>query len=79
MGEASKYRLLVVAECLTCQRTGKFLAADLAQWAGHRREIWETPFRCTQCGGRKFKVTCEEANTDRSHETVVWRPVKLKS
>lgn len=79
LGEAAKYRLLVVAECLGCHRTAKFMATDLAQWSGHKRDIHEIPFRCTQCGGKKFKITCEEIHRERSHEVVVWKPVKVKT
>lgn len=78
LGEASKYRLLVVAECLGCGRTGRFLASDLEQWAGRQRPVRETPFTCTHCKGRRFNISCEEINTDRTREIVVWRPVKIK-
>lgn len=78
LGEASKHRLLVVAECLGCGRVGRFLASDLAQWAGRQRPVHETPFTCTNCKGKHFRITCEEINTDRKPEIVVWRPVKIK-
>lgn len=78
LGEAAKHRLLVLAECLGCGKAGKFLASDLAQWSGYQKDIHETPFRCTTCESRKFKITCEEIHTERTHEVVVWRPVKLK-
>lgn len=78
LGEAAKYRLIVVAECSGCGKTGKFLALDLAKWSGYQKDIYETPFRCTTCDSCKFKITCEEMNTERNHEVTVWRPVKLK-
>ena len=78
LGEAAKYRLLVVAECAGCGKTGKFLASDLAQWCGYRKDIHETPFRCTTCESRTFKITCEEIHHERSHELVIWKPVKVK-
>lgn len=78
LGEASKYRLIVVAECLGCGKTGKFMSSDLAQWAGRQRLVEETPFRCKTCESRKFRITCEELHNDRTNELVVWRPVKLK-
>lgn len=55
------------------------MASDLAQWSGNKRDIFEIPFRCTTCESRKFKITCEELCPERSHEVVVWRPVKLKT
>lgn len=78
LGEAAKYRLIVVAECLGYGKTGKFLASDLAAWSGYQKDIYETPFRCTTCDSRKFKITCEEIHTERSHELVIWKPVKVK-
>ncbi len=44
----------------------------------YQKDLYKTPFRCTTCDSRKFKITCEEMNTERNHEVTVWRPVKLK-
>lgn len=30
LGDAARYRMLVVSECLDCLREGKFMATDLA-------------------------------------------------
>ena len=78
LGDAAKHRLIVAAQCSSCGKTGKFLASDLAKWSGYQRDIYETPFRCTTCDSRKFKITCEEWHRERSHEITVWRPVKIK-
>lgn len=56
----------------------RFLSMDLVDWAGRQRPIHDIPLRSTECDGRKFMITCEELNTERSNQIVTWRPVKLK-
>ena len=79
LGDAQKHGLLIVAECKGCRRMGRFLANDLCSWAGRERQIPEVPFRCRECGTREFRISCEETDRDRTPETVVWRPVKIKT
>lgn len=78
LGKALRHNMLVVATCRDCQRQGRFLAKDLASFYGHGRDPFSLKFRCTPCDTRNCKVTIMDNPYDRTPETIVWRPVKVK-
>lgn len=78
LGKAIRHNMLVVATCRDCQRQGRFLATDLATFYGHGRDPHSLKFRCTHCNTRNSKITLMDNPYDRTPETIVWRPVKVK-
>lgn len=78
LGKALRHNMLVVATCRECQNQGRFMAKDLATFYGHGRDPFSLKFRCTHCDTRNCKVTIMDNPYDRTPETIVWRPVKVK-
>lgn len=78
LGKAVRHQMLIVAECRQCGRQARFLASDLVQFYGHGRIIQSLPFKCRECGIGGCKILPVEHQTERVHEVVVWRPVKIK-
>ena len=54
------------------------LARDLATFYGHGRDPYSLKFRCTHCNTHNSKITLMDNPYDRTPETIVWRPVKVK-
>lgn len=78
LGKALRHNMLVVATCRDCQRQARFTASDLAKFYGQGRDPHSLKFRCTHCDNRNCKVTIMDNPYDRTPETVVWRPVKIR-
>ncbi|WP_454287838.1 hypothetical protein [Rhizobium arsenicireducens] len=78
LGKAVRHHMLVVATCKQCERQARFLASDLAGLYGHGRDPRTLPFRCKACDLRGCRITVMESPFDRTHETIVWRPVKVR-
>lgn len=78
LGKAARHNLFVLVECRLCRRQARFLARDLATFYGHGRRPSGLPFRCEECDSRDCKVIVAENNFERSHEVVVWRPMKIR-
>ncbi len=78
LGKALRHNMLVVATCRECQNQGRFMAKDLATFYGHGRDPFSLKFRCKHCDTRNCKVTIMDNPYDRTPETIVWRPVKVK-
>lgn len=76
--DAARYRMLVAAKCRDCGKTGKFMATDLAGMYGRHKRPKELPFKCDACGTKNCDVTLEEWGDERVHETIVWRPTKVR-
>ncbi|PPJ47430.1 hypothetical protein C0075_17930 [Rhizobium sp. KAs_5_22] len=78
LGKAIRHHMFVVATCRRCERQARFLASDLGGVYGHGRDPRSLPFRCTVCDSRDCRVTLMEPPFDRTPETIVWRPVKIR-
>ena len=78
LGKAARHNMLIVATCRKCDRQARFLARDLASLYGHGRDPRNLPFVCSNCETRDCKVTIMGNPYDRTPETVVWKPVKVK-
>lgn len=78
LGKATRHNMLVVATCRHCERQARFLASDLAGFYGHGRDPRTLPFRCKACDRRDCRVTLMDWPFDRTPETIVWRPVKVR-
>ena len=78
LGQATRHRLFVMAECRTCKRSARFLASDLASIFGHGRNPYTLKFKCTNCDSSNCTSTLEWPDFERTHEHYVWRPVKVK-
>lgn len=78
LGKAIRHHMFVVATCRRCERQARFLASDLGGFYGHGRDPRTLPFRCTICDSRDCRVTLMEPPFDRTPETIVWRPVKVR-
>jgi hypothetical protein len=78
LGKAVRHNMLVVATCRDCEREARFLARDLATFYGHGRDPHSLKFRCTACDRHNCKITMMDNPYDRTPETIVWRPVKVK-
>lgn len=78
LGKATRHNMLVVATCRHCERQARFLASDLAGFYGHGRDPRSLPFRCKACDRRDCRVTLMDWPFDRTPETIVWRPVKVR-
>jgi hypothetical protein len=78
LGKALRHNMLVVATCRDCERQARFLARDLATFYGHGRDPFSLKFRCTECDKHNCKITLMDNPYDRTPETIVWRPVKVK-
>lgn len=70
--------MLVVTECRRCGRQAQFLATDLVNFFSPGRHLETLPFKCRECDVIDCKIRPAEFINDRVHETVVWRPVKVK-
>jgi len=60
LGQAAKDGRLIVCRCTRCQRTLRYLAADLLPILGpaHRASV-DPPFPCGKCGqGDRIKISC---------------------
>lgn len=78
LGKALRHNMLVVVTCRDCERQARFLARDLATFYGHGRDPYSLKFRCTECNKHNCKITLMDSPYDRTPETIVWRPVKVK-
>lgn len=78
LGKALRHNMLVVTTCRECQNQARFMAKDLATFYGHGRDPFSLKFRCKQCDTRNCKITLMDNPYDRTPETIVWRPVKVK-
>lgn len=78
LAKAARHNMLVVAECRRCGRQAKFLASDLVNFYHAGRDLRTLPFKCRECDLMDCKVTSMEYLNDRTRETVVWRPTKIK-
>jgi hypothetical protein len=78
LGKAIRHHMFVVATCRRCERQARFLASDLGGMYGHGRDPRSLPFRCSVCDMRDCRVTLMEPPFDRTPETIVWRPVKIR-
>lgn len=78
LGKAIRHHMFVVATCRRCERQARFLASDLGGMYGHGRDPRSLPFRCSVCDVRHCRVTLMEPPFDRTPETIVWRPVKIR-
>lgn len=78
LGKALRHNMLIVATCRDCGREARFRAADLATFYGHGRDPYSLKFRCTACDKRNCKVTIMDSPYDRTPETIVWRPMKVR-
>lgn len=78
LADAARHGMFVVATCRDCKREARFLASDLAEMFGYGRSLSGLRFKCTRCDSRNCEVKPELPGFERQHETVVWRPVKVK-
>ena len=78
LGKAGRHRMLVVAECRRCGRRAQFYAEELATFYGRGRDPLSLKFRCTPCASTRCSITLVEQSSERTHETIIWRPVKVK-
>lgn len=78
LGKAGRYRMLVVAECRLCGRQAQFYAEELAVFYGRGRDPATLRFRCRACDSTTCRITVAEQSFERRHETIVWRPVRVK-
>jgi transcription elongation factor Elf1 len=78
LGKAGRHRMLVVAECRRCGRRAQFYAEELATFYGRGRDPLSLKFRCTPCASTHCSITLIEQSFERTHEKIVWRPVKVK-
>lgn len=78
LGDAARYRMLVVSKCLECLREGKFMATDLAGMYGHHKRPSELAFSCSGCGSKKVQVNLQEWGDVKQSEVVIWKPVTVK-
>lgn len=77
LGKAGRHRMLVVAECRRCGRRAQFYAEELAVFYGRGRDPATLRFRCKPCESTNCRITVAEQSFERSHETIVWRPVRV--
>lgn len=76
--DATRHNMFVVANCRDCKRQARFLAGDLAGMFGYGKSPYELKFKCSVCDTRNCAVTLDFSDFDHKHETVVWRPTKIK-
>jgi hypothetical protein len=73
LGQAARLGLLVRVTCSPCDRTGHFLATDLAGFFTWSKSVRSLRFRCERCG-RPCAYGLEDPPR-RSELMLVWRPV----
>ncbi|MBP1850629.1 hypothetical protein [Rhizobium halophytocola] len=78
LGKAARHNMLVQAHCRKCGRQAKFLATDLVRFYSPGRRIETLPFKCRECDASDCRIVPIEFITDRTRETIVWRPTKVK-
>lgn len=76
--QAARHNMLLVVECVPCNKSARFLARDIAIWLGYGRSIEGLPFTCRDCGARASRITPYEYDLGRANEIIVWRPTRLR-
>ncbi|ATU94456.1 hypothetical protein B5P45_09725 [Phyllobacterium zundukense] len=76
LGQAARQGMLVQVMCRKCEKTGFFVASDLATVNGHGRTFRSLKFRCRECDVVDCEAIPFEDDRDRvNKKRIVWRPV----
>lgn len=78
LSKAARYNMLLVVRCRRCGKEARFLASDLIKFYSPGRSLDSLPFKCRECDVVDNHIRPMEFMNDRTRETIVWRPVKVK-